>query len=365
MVSSGAKMKRLLRILASFALVSGLTSNVIAAQWSAPLASVIKDANKEGKLKLLWGEGTLGGGKGAAKFEVMMNQMFGTSIKISFTPGAAMPQVGSQIAAEFAAGQSSASDVYIGADSYLTPLVKRKIFHAVEWPKFLPGRITTEMVEGEHTSLRVYTGIPGIPYNTKLTPKNEVPKTLKDMLKPFWKGKIASTPYVTSLNLLASKEMWGKEAALDYIRQLSKQATGLIRCNEIDRVASGEFLAFVMDCSGSQTFEAQAHGAPVEHVIAADGAMLRHRMLAIPKNAEHPAAAKLFTTFMLTKEAQKQLWESDFSDMYLFPESHMGERVRAAQKRGVKFFVPTLEWVAANPEIDAISEEMVKIMTQK
>jgi hypothetical protein len=59
---------------------------------------VIKDANKEGKLKLLWGEGTLGGTKGAAKFEQMMNKMFGTDIRISFTPGAAMPQVGSQIA---------------------------------------------------------------------------------------------------------------------------------------------------------------------------------------------------------------------------------------------------------------------------
>lgn len=358
-------MRRLSRILICAVLYAGLAPRLWAAQWSPAMSGLIKDANKEGKLKLLWGEGTLGGTKGAAAYEVMINKMFGTDIKISFTPGASMPQMGSQIAAEFAAGQFSASDVYIGADSYLTPLIKRKIFYEVDWPKFLPGRITNEMVEGEHTSLRVYTGIPGIPYNTKRTAKNEAPKSLKDMLKPFWKGKIASTPYVTSLNLLAAKEMWGREAALEYVRQLSKQVTGLIRCNEIDRVASGEFLAFVMDCSGSQTFEAQAHGAPVEHVIAADGAMLRHRMLAIPKNAEHPNAAKLFATFMLTKEAQKQLWDSDFSDMYLFPESHMGERVRAAQKRGVKFFVPTLEWVAANPEIDQVSEEMVKIMTQK
>jgi len=38
-----------------------------------------------------------------------------------------------------------------------------------------------------------------------------------------------------------------------------------------------------MDCSGSQTFEAQAHGAPVEHVIPVDGAMIRHRMLTVPK----------------------------------------------------------------------------------
>jgi ABC-type Fe3+ transport system substrate-binding protein len=338
---------------------------ILAAQWSSSLSTVIQDANKEGKLKLMWGEGTLGGTKGAAKFETMMNKMFGTNIKIGFTPGAAMPQMGSQIAAEYAAGQSAASDVYIGADSYLAPLVKHKLFHEVDWPRLLPGRITSEMVEGGRTSLRVYTGLPGIPYNTRRTPKTEAPKSLKDMLKPQWKGKIASTPYVTSLNILAAKEMWGKEAALEYVRQLSKQVVGLIRCNEIERVASGEFLAFVMDCSGSQTFEAQAHGSPVEHVIPVDGAMLRHRMLTVPKNAEHPNAAKLFTTFMLTKEAQKQLWDSDFSDMYMFPESQMGQRVRRAEKQGSKFFVPTVDWVAANPEIDAISEEMVKIMTQK
>ena len=155
-------MRRLLRILVCCAFFCGLSSNPSAAQWSPAMSALIKDANKEGKLKLLWGEGTLGGTKGAAKFEAMMNKIFGSDIRISFTPGAAMPQVGSQIAAEFAAGQSSASDVYIGADSYLTPLIKRKIFHEVDWPKFLPGRITNEMVEGERTSLRVYTGIPGI-----------------------------------------------------------------------------------------------------------------------------------------------------------------------------------------------------------
>ena len=78
-----------------------------------------------------------------------------------------------------------------------------------------------------------------------------------------------------------------------------------------------------------------------------------------------PGAAKLFTTFLLTKEAQKLLWESDFSDLYMFPESQLGQKVRRLEKQGVKFFVPTLEWVANNPDIEKISEEMVKIVTQK
>jgi len=341
------------------------SSNAAQPQFSAALQSVIQEANKEGKLKLSWGEGTLGGTKRMALYEQLMNKMFGSNVKIGFTPGPSMPAMGSQIATELAAGQPAVTDVYIGAESYLVPLVKRKVFMEVEWQKYLPGRITNQMVEGDGQSLRVYSGLPGTPYNKTRVPKNEIPKTLKDFLKPFWKNKIASTPYVTGLNLLAAKELWGREAALDYVRQFSKQISGIIRCNEMERVVSGEFLALVMDCNGARTFEMQAQGAPLEHVIAADAAMVRHFYVNIPKNAEHPAAAKLFTTFLLTKEAQKLLWESDFSDLYLFPESQLGQKVRRLEKQGVKFFVPTLEWVANNPEIEKVSEEMVKIVTKK
>jgi iron(III) transport system substrate-binding protein len=332
---------------------------------SAALQQVVQAANKEGSLKLSWGEGTLGGTKRMALYEQLLNKTYGTNIKIGFTPGPSMPAMGSQIATELAAGQTAVSDLYIGAESYLVPLVNRKIFQPVEWQKLLPGRITKEMVEGDGQSLRIFSGLPGTPYNKTRVPKNEAPRTLKDFLKPFWKGKIASTPYVTGLNLLSAKELWGREVALDYVKQFSKQITGLIRCNEMERVVTGEFLALVMDCNGARTFELQSQGAPLEHVIPADAAMVRHFYLNVPKNAEHPNSAKLFATFMLTREGQKLLWESDFSDLYLFPESNLGQKVRALQKQGVKFFVPTLQWVADNPEIEKVSEEMVKIVSQK
>lgn len=329
------------------------------------MQSVIQGANKEGALKLSWGEGTLGGSKRMALYEQLLNKMFGTNIKISFSPGPSMPAMGSQIATELAAGQTAVSDLYIGAESYLVPLVQRKIFQSVEWQKLLPGRITNQMVEGDGQSLRVYSGLPGTPYNKSRVPKNEAPRTLKDFLKPYWKDKLASTPYVTGLNLLAAKELWGRDTALDYVRQFSKQISGLIRCNEMERVLTGEFLALVMDCNGAATFELQAQGAPVEHVIPSDAAMVRHFYLNVPKNSAHPNAAKLFATFMLTREAQKLLWESDYSDLYHFPESQLGQKVRQMEKQGVKFFVPTLQWVADNPEIEQVSKEMVRLVSQK
>ena len=122
----------------------------------------VQEANKEGKLKLA-GAGPLGGTKRMAAYEQLMNKMFGTNLKIGFTPGPSMPAMGSQIATELAAGQTAVSDVYIGAESYLVPLVNRKIFQPVEWQKLLPGRITNPMVEGDGQSLRVFSGLPGTP----------------------------------------------------------------------------------------------------------------------------------------------------------------------------------------------------------
>ncbi len=120
------------------------SSDAAQSQWSPAMTTVIQEANKEGKLKLSWGEGTLGGTKRMALYEQLMNKMFGSNVRIGFTPGPSMPAMGSQIATELAAGQTAVSDVYIGAESYLVPLVNRKIFQPVEWQKLLPGRITTQ-----------------------------------------------------------------------------------------------------------------------------------------------------------------------------------------------------------------------------
>ena len=56
--------------------------NAAQSQGSPALSTVIQEANKEGKLKLSWGEGTLGGTKRMALYEQLMNKMFGSNVKI-------------------------------------------------------------------------------------------------------------------------------------------------------------------------------------------------------------------------------------------------------------------------------------------
>ena len=73
----------------------------------------------------------------------------------------------------------------------------------VEWVSLMPDRIRPEYVEAGGSVVRTFTTLPGaIIYNTKLVPS--VPKSLGDLLKPEWKGKIASTPYAAGWELLTA-----------------------------------------------------------------------------------------------------------------------------------------------------------------
>jgi ABC-type Fe3+ transport system substrate-binding protein len=51
----------------------------------------------------------------------------------------------------------------------------------------------------------------------------------------------------------------------------------------------------------------RAKGAPLDHVIPSDVALLSYWYLSVPKNAAHPNAARLFVDYMLGREAQDLL----------------------------------------------------------
>ena len=95
--------------------------------------------------------------------------------------------------------------------------------------------------------------------------------------------------------MLYAADVWGKERTVEYVTKLSSQITGLIRCGEAERIATGEYLALVMDCTGQDALQWQEKGAPVGQMMPLDAAQQRYYYFAIPKNAQHPNAAKLYS----------------------------------------------------------------------
>ena len=88
---------------------------------------------------------------------------------------------------------------------------------------------------------------------------------MADLLKPQYKGRIASTPYAAGFDWLAVPEAWGEQRVLDYLAVFKDQVTGLIRCNEMERIATGEFDVLAMQCSQSSPLQAKLK-RPRQHV---------------------------------------------------------------------------------------------------
>ena len=327
------------------------------------LKDLVAAANKEGALTLSWGISTYDGAQGAARFQSAMNKMFGSTVRVSFVPGTDMARVGNQLATEFSAGQKGSVDIMLGAAPQMSPLVKLDLFEPVAWQTYLPARIDAAITEVDGKLIRVATGLTGATYNSGLAPMH--PVTLEDFLKPEWKGKIASTPYAAGFDMLLASDVWGKEKTVNYVKKLSQQITGLIRCGETERIATGEYLALVMDCTGQDALVWQAKGAPLAQMMSLDAAQERYYYFSVPRNAQHPNAAKLYSLFVLTEEGQKLSYDTWKIDLHTLPGSQMGKMVDDFGKKGVKFKEVTTEWYLRHPEIDASKSELIKIITTK
>jgi ABC-type Fe3+ transport system substrate-binding protein len=320
-------------------------------------------ADKEGTLLVKWSNGTFGGPQGAKLIEQHINEAYGTHIQIKWTPGGDMPSVGNEIAIAFRNNQPSPSDIYVGFSRNMAVFLKYDMFQKGDYKKYMPDRLTDDIVERD-TFVRIYSSDIGFTYNKALAPS--VPERLTDLLKPEWTGKVGTTPFAAGFDMLAAKEALGPEKAIEFAKQFSKQVAGFMLCNEADRVASGEFIAFATDCGGARMMQAALKGAPLVHVLAPEVPLISYFYLTVPKNAANPNAAKLFITYVLSPRGQRDTYETSLSDVDLFPDSETGKAVRAAeQKFGIKFKPTDITWQeVANEAGNGAQQQIQKILQE-
>ena len=352
------------RLATALAVGLALAPPTARAEFSAPLQALIKAAQPEGAVSLMFGEGALGGSTGARLFETQMNAMFGTRLKISYTPGPAMPVMGSQIAVTLQAKRAAPTDIYVGWSRHMAGYYKYDLFLAADWEKLLPGRIDGRIVEGNGTMLKVVTSMAGMYYNPQQSPMK--PQYLTDFLRPEWKGKIATTPYAANFDVLASRKVWGPEKAIDYAKKLEEQIAGVMRCDEGERIASGEFLALVPNCSGRDAEQAAKAGAPIVNAVPLDFRLINYTYIAVPKNAPHPNAATLFAVFCMTPEGQTIIRDTWGSDLHFFPESRSGKEIAALEaESGHPFPNVDVDWQRDNQEGNEAWAVIQKIVAGK
>lgn len=335
---------------------------------SAALEKVIKGANQEGSLVIEWLGGRIGDHPGVTAMVNGMNKRYGTNIRFSFTPGPAFVPMLHKVTQEWRAGQPSSSDIYLGTANQITTGLKSGVLRKLDWAAIVerpvPRSADFDRIATQGAGIAMASRIVGITYNTQLVKGDDIPKTMEDVFKPKWKGRIASTPMATGFYQLAAPDIKGYQYMKDYMVRLAKHIGGLLSCADVDRVASGEFAMMIFDCGHDDAVRFQRRGAPVGHTTDQELVRINIIYFGIPEHARHPNAGILFTNFLHTEEGQKLQWEYAGHDLHIYPESQTAKMLQGLRERRGKLFLDTVQrdFETGPEEASRIQAEFGKIL---
>ena len=294
------------------------------------LEQLIAGAKKESELTFIAGAQTFGGQKTLNLLEAAFNKRFGLNMKIRFAAGPEMNSMAARTIAELKNGSKASSDIYHGSQSHVSLLHKEKALEQVNYSAIFPW-ITKPMEIFPNEGVLIFTSLRGMIYNSKLIPKDKAPKSYEDLvdpkLSPTWAGKLAIPPYVSWLVELSM--IWSEDKVKNFTKKLVALSGGRLRYSEEERVVSGEFpIAANMGGATEQMWQWQAKGAPLVAVMGSTPVLPSYFQLAVPRNTAHPNLAKLFTGFMVSKEAQAILEKQDFRTSHLVDGTMMNKYLK-------------------------------------
>jgi iron(III) transport system substrate-binding protein len=169
----------------------------------------------------------------------------------------------------------------------------------------VPGWKDYPAVAKHVTCADLMYSVGGITYNTDLVDKAHVPTTYKDLLKPYWKGKLLLTDPRTSPAYMGWAAAVEKKYGISYLKDLAKQDPVLVASASpgAQQVAAGGYYANVMAHLSNST-DLRTSGAPLGFDVMSDVPTGLPTCAGIPADAPHPNAARLFMSWRLTVESQ-------------------------------------------------------------
>jgi iron(III) transport system substrate-binding protein len=225
-----------------------------------------------------------------------------TSLQVDYWRASA-PKVMDRALSEYRAGKPL-FDVMLTNDDPMRLMLKEGIFARYQSPS--ASDFPKEAVDPD-LGPRYRNVIIGIVYNKDVIKPADAPKSLEDLVKPQYKGKLVMpdpTQHTTTTQWLASlhKVMGGKEKADKFIRDLASMKPILVESllPAAERVATGETPIAITYVKYAVIFGKK--GAPLDYVRL--GKMLGDgHHVALNNKAPHPTAGKAFIDYLLGDES--------------------------------------------------------------
>ncbi len=176
----------------------------------------------------------------------------------------------------------------------------------------------------------------GVVYNTGAIKASDAPKSLEDLVKPEYRGKLVMadpTLHTTTAQWLASLyKIMGKEKSENFVRALSATNPVLVESllPAAKRVTTGETPIAVTYVKYAYIFGKQ--GAPLDYVRSPEMLGDGH-YITLSKRAPHPNAGKAFIDFFLGSESMKMMAQlGEFVNMKgVYPPLPGADKIRFVQ----------------------------------
>jgi iron(III) transport system substrate-binding protein len=215
---------------------------------------------------------------------------------------AGAPALLQRILTEYRGGKILA-DVVLGFGFVLYELGQQKLLSRYESPE--RQSYAPQFKDKEGFWSNVFPIVHTIAYNPKMTPLAELPARYNDLLLPKWNGKLGMNAN-NIMFLAAMTSHFGKENGMGFLQKLAAQAPQVRGGGTLlaTLVAAGEFpIAFSINENNVESFKQK--GAPIDWLRLADPLYGELVPVGVMAGAPHPAAARLFIDYVLSKEGQE------------------------------------------------------------
>ncbi len=158
--------------------------------------------------------------------------------------------------------------------------------------------------DGMYASWRVT--LSPIAYNTKLVKPEDAPKGFIDLLDPKWVGKIVKAHPGYSGTIMTATQQLSRDLGWAYFEKLAKQKIMQVQsaADPPKKLALGE-RSVMADGTEYVVSILKSRGEPIEPVYAVEGTPLVTGPSAIMARSINPNAARLFTAWSMTAQAQQ------------------------------------------------------------
>lgn len=217
-----------------------------------------------------------------------------------------------KIATEAQAGQNLCDVIWVGEPTNIMTLKEQGILMPYESPE--AANIADEYKDPDNTYIGARLVVMGIAYNTQMVDEDHIPTKWEDLLDDYFTDQIILTDAVESgtmayaLGALVQNEKYG----WDFFEQLSEKQHADLNSSASgthNDIAAGGYWATIGVDYVTQTLTSA--GSPIEFVYPEEDTVVIYGPMAIMKDTKNEEAAKVFFDWVLSKDGQQALADSN------------------------------------------------------